>query len=217
MTLYSRTDNADGSILFSPAKPPAPVLTEGIDVSLYQGIINWASVKSQKTFAFIKATQGNSITDPKFSTNWSGAKAVGIPRGAYHFYQFRFDPISQANLFCSKLVTDKGELPPVVDVEDTATPANASQLKLFIDTVTSSLGIRPIIYTGSWWWTNARWGGSVPWAKDYALWVAYYSLTAAVPVLPTDWKTYQYWQYTSSGVVAGISGNVDLNRYNGVV
>lgn len=189
-----------------------PATTEGIDVSLYQGVIDWTKVKTQKAFAFIKATQGDNITDPKFDANWTGAKAAGVQRGAYHYYRFGADPTAQANLFCSKLQTDKGELSPVVDVEDTTVTANQAQLKQFIDIVEGKLGVRICIYTAAWFWNNARWGGAVTWAKDYSLWVANYGVTT--PTLPTDWTIYKYWQYSNSGTVAGINGNVDLNRLN---
>lgn len=190
-----------------------PIGTEGIDVSLYQGIIDWARVKaSGKTFAFIKTTQGNNITDPKFDMNWSGAKAAGVLRGGYHYYKFGVDPLAQASLFLSKLAADKGELSPVVDVEDTTAPANQTQLKQFIDTVTAKLGVRPILYTAAWFWNNTLWGGAVPWAKDYALWVAHYGVDN--PTLPTDWTTWKYHQYSNTGTVAGINGSVDLNRLN---
>ena len=209
-TLYELTIK-DGVYTFTPVVPVTKA--EGIDVSLYQGVIDWTLVKIQKMFAFIKATQGNDIVDPKFDTNWMGAKVAGVLRGAYHYYKFGVDPTAQANLFCSKLSADKGELQPVVDVEDTTAPADATQLKQFIDLVTSRLGVKPIIYTGAWFWNNARWGGAVTWAKDYDLWVANYGVTT--PTLPTDWTTYKYWQYSNAGAVAGISGKVDLDQFNG--
>lgn len=206
-TLYRMT-TSNGAYTFTP------VSREGIDVSLYQGVIDWAKVSTQKAFAFIKATQGNNIVDPKFDMNWANAKAAGVPRGGYHYYKFNIDPTAQANLFCSKLLPDKGELPPVVDVEDTTAPADATKLKQFIDLVTVRLGVRPVVYTGTWFWNNARWGGPVTWAKDYDLWIAFYSAVSA-PVIPSDWATWKYWQYSSTGRVAGINGNVDLNRTNG--
>lgn len=208
-TLYELTIK-DGAFTFSPVGQP--VRTEGIDVSLYQGVIDWTKVKTQKAFAFIKATQGNNITDPKFDANWAGAKASGVQRGAYHYYKFSVDPITQADLFCSKLAADRGELQPAVDVEDTTAPANQTQLKQFIDAVTGKLGVSLTIYTGAWFWNSARWGGAVTWAKDHSLWVANYGVET--PTLPTDWTSYKYWQYSNAGTVAGINGNVDLNRLN---
>ena len=77
---------------------------QGIDVSHYQGSINWTSVKnSGKTFAFCKATEGTTYTDPTFATNWAAMKNVGLIRGAYHFGHPGSDPISQANRFCNGL------------------------------------------------------------------------------------------------------------------
>ena len=199
-----------------------PVLqhgAEGIDVSLYQANINWVQVKaSGKAFAFIKATQGVDITDPYWAANWAGAKAAGLPRGAYHYYKNNADPVAQANFFCMKLLADKGELQPVVDIEDTSSLPNGAQIKQFLDAVENTLKVKPIIYTGKWFWDSPRYGNlgaQVTWESQYDLWVADYT-TNAEPALPGGWVSYKFRQYSSSGRVSGISANVvDLDRYNG--
>jgi lysozyme len=185
----------------------------GVDVALYQGAIDWQRARRSGTlFAFIKATQGGNITDPKFVANWTNAKAAGILRGAYHYYKFGIDPIVQANLFCSKLASDSGELPPVVDVEDTTSSADATALKRFTDAVTTRIGVKPIIYTAQWFWNERRWGGHIDWAKDYDLWVASYT---KYPIIPTDFTTWKFWQYSNAGTVDGIPAKVDLDYFNG--
>lgn len=211
MTLYDRSDDAGGSITFKPIAPAPPKLTAGIDVSLYQKVIDWKKVKAAGVdFAYIKATQGNNITDPFFSVNWQAAKQAGVLRGAYHFYKFGI--LNQANYFNTALGSDRGELPPVVDVEDESAPPDLASLKIFIDAIAAS-GARTIIYTAAWFWNNARWGGYVKWAKDYDLWVAWYKPTPA-PTIPTDWTTWRFWQY-GQGTCSGIGVKVDLDRCNG--
>ena len=198
-------------------RPPAPVVkAEGIDVSHYQLMIDWPKVKAAgKLFAFIKATESNYFTDSQFSRNWASAKAAGLLRGAYHFYRFGVTPQSQVDRFLSVVGSDLGELPLVVDVEDTqfAHPS-PNDLKTFIDLLQQRTGRKPIIYTASWYWNTTRWGSSVPWAKDYDLWAASYTTS---PLIPSDWSSvgYKFWQYTSSGVVNGITVATDLNKFNG--
>lgn len=209
MTLYDRLDSSDGSVTFKP-HADAPKLTAGIDVSLYQKVINWHQVKAAGVdFAYIKATQGNNITDPRFAANWVAAKSAGIQRGAYHF--FKFGAMGQAAYFLRALVSDRGELSPAVDVEDETAPPDLAGLKLFIDALTEQ-GLKPIIYTGAWFWNARRWGGPVPWAHDYDLWAAWYPATPA-PTIPSDWATWRIWQY-GQGRCDGVGGSVDLNRVN---
>lgn len=207
MTLYNEpATRLDGSIIFTP-HVDAPRLTCGIDVSVWQKVIDWKKVKAAGVdFAYIKATQGNDITDPRFAANWVAAKQAGIQRGAYHFY--KFGQAGQADRFLNALGSDRGELPPAVDVEDETAPPDLAGLWVFINTLPS----RPVIYTARWFWNVQRWGGPVPWAKDYDLWVAWYPMTPA-PTIPSDWQTWKIWQY-GQGTCSGISTNVDLDRVN---
>lgn len=207
---------ANGSWTKVPGDPRV-VLRDGIDVSLYQGAINWTTVKPNISYAFIKATQGSTIVDPQFANNWAQAKANGIPRGAYHYFKFMDNPQAQADLFINTLKGDYGELPPVVDVEDTSYAASINNLKTFIDIVGQKTGRRCMIYTAKWFWNASRWGGPVTWAKDYDLWTASYT---TAPIVPDDWfvnnvALWRFWQYTSSGAVGGITGNVDMDKFNG--
>ncbi len=198
--------------LLAPPPLVLPPKSKGIDVSHYQGTIDWKAVKAFGiVYAFIKATESANITDSAFSTNWNNAKAAGVARGAYHFYRFGTDPVAQANYFVAQILGDLGELQPVLDAEDTATPAHADDLRVFCERVFTITGKRCIIYTGNWWWTVQRLGGAQPWVKDYPLWIAYWSATVPKPPLPVDWTTWAFWQYTNSGNVSGISGAVDLD------
>lgn len=199
--------------------PPATDKAFGVDVSHWQGVMDWAKAKANGVqFAFIKATEHNSHADTQFSRNWEKARENGILRGAYHFYRFGYDPIAQANWFLAHIpANDVGELPLVVDVEDTDQPAQAAELKRFLDAIEAKRGRKPIIYTARWWWNAARWGGAVDWASDYDLWVANYT-TAQAPVWPTDWGDWAFWQFTSEGDGRGYgasSNHIDLNWFHG--
>lgn len=191
--------------------PRLPATVEGLDVSHYQGTVSWLSVKSQKKFSFVKATEGSNIIDSTFGINWANAK--GLPRGAYHFYRFANPPTDQAALFIGALNKDYGELPLVVDLEDEVTPVNFNDLKTFVDLVQNTTKRRVMIYTAEWW--RAKYNLTFPaWMTAMDLWVASYT---SAPALPKGYTSYRFWQYSSTGAVNGISGNVDLDRFNGTV
>jgi GH25 family lysozyme M1 (1,4-beta-N-acetylmuramidase) len=190
---------------------------KGIDVSYYQGTINWSAVKGDGVeYAFIRVSDGTGFVDPKFETYWSGSRAVGIRHGAYQFFRPGQDPVAQADLLLSKIggTLAADDLPPVVDVEASdglsATQIQA-KLKIWVDRVKAAIGRDPIVYTGFYFWRD-----SVG-APDYTaspLWHAQYT-TAACPNIAPPWQGWAFWQFTSSGTVAGISGNVDVDRWNG--
>lgn len=192
-------------------------MIKGIDVSHWQGYINWYSVASwDYKFAFIKATEGTAFKDAKFPVNWAGAKEAGLYRGAYHFWREAGDYGIQALNFKNYVGKDIGEIYPVLDLEDKYAPKGGttpSKVKACLDKIEEYFERKPIIYTGAWWW-NA-WMKPVPsWTQDYDLWVAHYT-TAYNPIIPAGWNIWKLWQYTSQGKVDGINGNVDINRFNG--
>ena len=194
---------------------PRPfTVVKGIDVARYQGSVNWALVKRENKFAFIKATQGTSITDPLFATNWRNAKFNGIPRGAYHYYLFSQLPVDQAKKFIATLNGDYGELPLVVDMED-APDGKQNDVLTFIEYVKKNTGRKVVIYTGKWW-TDRYFvtPSNYNWATNYDLWIADY--THGEPIVPAPWTTWRFWQ-TGQGVVDGIAVEVDLNNFNGSV
>jgi GH25 family lysozyme M1 (1,4-beta-N-acetylmuramidase) len=190
--------------------------TPGIDVSYYQGTIDWSAVKGAGyQFAIIRTSDG-SYEDPKFATNWAGAKSAGLIRGVYHFFRPGKDPVAQADLVIGKvgkLAAD--ELPVTADVEADDGVSNATiiaNLHTFVDRVQAGTGKKPIIYTGAWFWdpnVNASEFSTTP------LWVSHY--TTGCPNLPKTWSDWAFFQHSSTGTVAGISGDVDLDRYNGTL
>jgi uncharacterized protein (TIGR03382 family) len=190
---------------------------KGIDVSIYQGTINWTAVAGDGVkFAFIRTSDGLNTIDSKFESNWAGAKAAGIKRGAYQFFRPSQDALAQANLLLSKIGNTIGpdDMPPVIDVEASDGQSAATitaKVKTWINRVKSVTGRDPIIYTGFYFWRDSV---GAPDITSSPLWHAQYT-SAACPNIAPPWESWAFWQFTSSGSVAGISGNVDVNRWNG--
>jgi lysozyme len=189
---------------------------QGIDVSHIQQTVDWNAVRQAgKVFAFIKATEGITYTDPKFATNWSGAKAAGLLRGAYHFYETNDDPTAQADNFLSAVQLEPGDLPPVVDIERTKSGESASQivqdLQTWLDLVEQATGRVPIIYTSPGYWNSLATSAF----GRYPLWVAEYGVKSPKPV--AGWAGWTFWQSSESGTVSGISGSVDLDVFQGTL
>lgn len=194
------------------------VTTPGIDVSYYQGVIDWARVKAGGTaFAFIRLSDGARFRDPKFASNWDGAKAAGVIRGAYQFFRPNQSVEAQAQLVVSAIGRyQPGDLPPVLDVEATGglSASNiAGKIKIWHDLVKAGTGATPIIYTGKYFWRDEV-GGSKAFS-DNVLWIAQY--TPKCPDLPLPWSRWTFWQNTDKGTVDGIRGKVDLDKFNGTL
>jgi lysozyme len=188
--------------------------TPGIDVSYHQSTIEWSKVRRAGIkFAFIRVSDGLTVTDPEFTRNWTNAKTAKIARGAYQFFRPEENAIAQADKLVAAIADDKGELPPVIDVEATGglRPAQiAKQVTLWIDRVRSRLGVEPIVYTSPDFWRDEVGGADL---SSQPLWVAHY--TKDCPRVPAPWKRWTFWQYSKTGRVPGIKGPVDLNVYQG--
>jgi lysozyme len=188
--------------------------TQGIDVSHYQGTIDWAAVRQAGcSFVFIKATDGVTNADPMFQQNWTQAQQAGLLRGPYHFFRANDDPQTQAHFFCST-VGSPGDLPPVLDVEITSGVSNSqilSGVQTWLQIVESWAGCRPILYTSPGFWDSL--GTSA--FGVYPLWVAEYGVSA--PKIPTGWRSWTFWQYSQSGSISGITGSVDLDVFQGTL
>jgi lysozyme len=186
---------------------------QGIDVSHYQGTVDWRQVKAVGIqFAFAKATEGVTLLDPEFATNWAGMKAAGILRGAYHFFEPNDDAGQQAAFFLSTVQLESGDLPPVLDVETAA--ANSAQLwqgvQAWLDQVEAATGVRPILYLNK---NFANENAAPASLAAYPLWLAQYEVE--IPTVPDGWTTWLLWQYSQSGTLDGVSGSVDLDQLNG--
>src|SRR6185369_960202 len=148
--------------------------------------------------------------------NYVGLKDENILRGAYHFFYPNFDPQEQAENFLS-VVTQlgPGDLPPVVDIEvsgEESPTAIATALQLWLDTVEEDLDRQPIIYTAPGFWNSSLGGTSA--FSEYSLWVAHYTNNPS-PSIPKGFTDYLFWQYSESGSISGVKGNVDLDWFNG--
>lgn len=188
---------------------------DGIDVSYYQGNIDWNQVKNSGVeFAFIRVSDGLSFVDPKFEQNWIGAKEAGVIRGVYQFFRPARDPIAQAELLLEKMgELEDGDLPPVIDVEavDGQTPTQiATGVRLWIETIEAATGRKPIIYSGKYFWNDHV---KTTEFSDYPFWIAQYGPTC--PDLPVAWNEWLFFQTSSSGIIPGIVGDVDTNLFNG--
>lgn len=187
---------------------------EGIDVSYYQDTIDWDAVKGAGIGFGITRVNHGGFFDPKFYENWDAMKARGMIRGAYQFFNPDDDVAAQAQTLIDAVgVLGPGDLPAVLDVEVTngVGPATiSSRVQQWVDLVEAATGKPPIIYTGSYFWNDNVGTTAV---NDHPLWIAHY--TSGCPNLPTAWSDWAFHQYTSTGSVPGIAGNVDRNRWNG--
>ena len=179
----------------------------GIDVSRWQGAINWQTIAAQGyRFAVIRATVGNYYTDPRFYENWRGAREHNLLVTAYHVVKPKQTAESQINRLFEVLEKHKPDLPLVLDVELTDDQPRAtitSVVRECATRITEHTGRAPVIYTGSWFWTpNIAHGPE--WA-EYDLWIAHYGVSS--PTLPTDWTEWKFWQYSEKGSVSGVSSS----------
>jgi lysozyme len=188
----------------------------GIDVSRYQKSINWKMVRDMQSlevklgFAFMKATEGSSLTDAQFARNWRKSREAGIARGAYHFFRANTDAAAQARHFIKTVTLLPGDLPPVLDVESLHnTPVLEMQDKvaLWLHLVEQHYKVKPILYTNASFYNN----NLHPRFADYPLWVAHYK-ERKKPRVNRDWI---FWQHSESGRVNGINHFVDFNVFKG--
>jgi GH25 family lysozyme M1 (1,4-beta-N-acetylmuramidase) len=204
------------SPLFATSPPP------GIDVSHYQGTINWSSVKSAGIqFAWIKATEGTTYTDPQFSANYLHAYNNKVIRGAYHFARPDVSGgATQADFFASHggaWSADNLTLPGMLDLEGGCYGKTVSGMQSWILNFYNEYKAKTtrdvVIYTSASWWNTCTGGWSGMSTKS-PLWAASWT-TASDPTIPNGFPYATVWQYTSTGSVSGISGNVDRDRFNG--
>ena len=201
----------------------------GIDVSNHNPPVDWQAVKNANiSFAFAKVTEGATFKDKTFTTNWSGMKAAGILRGAYHFFRPAKTAEEQVDNFLQvvKKVLEPGDLPPVLDVEpwpkevgeawkNLAFKDRINRVKTWLEKVEQATGEKPIIYTSPSFWREYMRDSQE--FTDHPLWLAHYTSKPQPDVPANNWggNGYKIWQHTESGRVSGVSGPVDRNRFNG--
>ncbi len=206
-----------GGVAGSPARAaPAGYPVTGIDVSAYQGQIDWASVAAGGAkFVYVRASEQANIPDSYFDANYQGAKANGLYVGAYH----RARPdlsggTAQADFFVdhAQYITDGRTLPPMLDIEwpradwtglnacyNLTTAQMSAWIKDFAREVVKRTGQLTMIYTNTNWWNPCT--GSDATFGSYPLFIAGY--TASPPPLPAGWTKWTLWQYSDSGTLPG--------------
>mgnify|MGYP006080180701 CR=1 FL=1 len=189
----------------------------GIDISHYQGLINWNKVGFLEdsipvSFVMIRATAGNNKSDNYFTYNWLESKKKKFIRGAYHYYRPDENSTEQAEKFISKVKLEKGDLPPILDIEDVSDIQSITSLRKGISNwlylVEKNYGIKPIIYTGDSFYKDNMKGKGF---NDYPIWIANYNKHIKQPMVK-DWII---WQFSDEGKATGIGEFVDLNVFDG--
>lgn len=186
----------------------------GVDLSGHQGIVDWDRLKADGVdFAYIKATEGETFNDPRFSRNWYAADQAGILRGAYHFFTQCRSGKAQAQNFIRVVPVDPSALPPVIDAEHMGpcieTPAVkdvAAEIEIFLTALQAQYKVRPIIYTTREF-NDAYLAGKFPKER---FWVR--RLLLAPRIRENQWV---FWQYHNRGRRDGVNGPVDLDVFKG--
>jgi len=190
----------------------------GIDVSHHNGVIDWKKVAGDGyKFVYLKLTEGKSYVDKTTYNNYIGAKNAGLRVGFYHFAHPTNDPIAEVDFFLKKLGEMKADLPHCLDLEEnkglSKTKVSAFAMK-WLEYLQKKTGITPIIYTGASF-ISANFTNSL---AKYPLWVARYAGGSKrvqgfnSPGSSTIWRSWAMFQFTDSGKVNGIKGNVDINE-----
>lgn len=190
-------------------------LSFGFDVSEYQGEIEWEKIDSVEgafklDYVLIRATAGSDKVDQQYKTNWAGAKKQQLVRGAYHYYRPDENSLEQAENFIKSVHLKKGDLPPVLDIEQLPSGQSVANLKKglrrWLEKVDAHYKVKPIIYSGSRYYESFL----KEEFKGYTFWIANYNFFEEE--IKEDWL---FWQFTEKAVIDGIDHKVDLNIYNG--
>ena len=232
------TATATATPTATPAATPTPLPSQatecagptiaGVDVSDAQGGNDWsAAAAAGIRFAWIKASQGDSYAASTFAANWAGAKAAGIHRGAYHFFDPTVDGVAQANEFLSVVGTPAdGDLPYAIDIEcpdgdaqclgyaggsgDAPASAIAQRIGDFVNTVRAASGKPVVIYTFPYYFSDLNINASG--LFDDTLWVADWGV--GCPLDPAPWNASRFWQTGDNANIAGV-GTVDYDVFFG--
>lgn len=195
----------------------ATVWTDGIDVSQHQGPVDWTKVGASKSFAYIKATEGTTLVDTRFATNWAGARNQ-LLRGAYHYFTWKSDPDTQADNFLKTLgKLEVSDLPPLLDLEETAgikeltVQQRTARVTRWLERMKSDLKRIPVLYLQKSFMVGYFQDGDF--FKNYPLFAI--DIAQSPPRLPSAWPDWTLWQHSFTGTVSGITGSVDLDRFNG--
>jgi len=207
-------------------------MVNGIDVSAYQPGVSFQTVHDAGySFVYIKATESTDYTSETFASQWQGADAAGMLRGGYHFFDFNAYAQAQAEYFLSVCAPQSGALPPMLDLEQvgdvpSSTAENVQSVATWLQAVQKATGVRPVLYLNYPCWSQtlgstSGFSGHPFWAPSYLDGVTAPPPSGEPPIMQppppqiTAWQTWTFWQYSQSGQVAGVSGSVDLDVFNG--
>jgi len=188
--------------------------TFGIDVSHYQGKINWGKVKTSShpiEYVFIRATMGKNRKDHQFLQNWKSAKKHNYVRGAYHYYRPSENSTKQFNNFKSVVKLETGDFIPILDIEKESVFGRKNLRKGILNWLKlaeETYGVKPMIYTGLSFYNHVLKG----YVDNYPIWIAAYS--GKHRVKNTDWM---FHQFTEKVIIKGINEYVDGNDFNGTL
>lgn len=188
--------------------------TYGIDVSRYQGKIDWSLISKYEghkiEFVYIKATEGATLIDNCYKTNMEGAKKNHFLVGSYHFFRAKTPAKLQYNNFVSQVNLEDQDLIPIVDVEEMngcKSKAFQENFKLFLKLVENQFGKKPMIYTSNSFYNKHL---SLRY-KGYRFFIGRYSLFKPFMADGHDWTI---WQFTETGKMAGIEKHIDVDIMN---
>jgi GH25 family lysozyme M1 (1,4-beta-N-acetylmuramidase) len=206
-----------------PVRAAPAGTTPGIDISQFQETIDWAAVSHNPVqFVIMRATKGEVDVDTAYATNLADATANGFVLGAYHRAtpsDTPGDAVAEADHFLAVARNAAGDVLPALDIEETGglTVADLKEwVRTWLARVRGRLGVRPMIYASPYFWRtnmgNSKWFAN----HGYPLWIANWYVPA--PDVPAnDWsgRGWTFWQWTSTGSLAGIPTDVDRDRFNG--
>ncbi|MGM5630398.1 GH25 family lysozyme [Apibacter raozihei] len=189
----------------------------GIDISQHQGNIAWDSVKYIKndipiSFVFVRATRGAYVQDAFFRKNWTNLKNKNLLRGAYHYYDVNRNSTDQAENFMKTVTLEKGDLPPVLDIEELPKNQSLELLKKgitnWLHLIEKQYQVKPIIYSNDAYFIHHIADMDL---TEYPIWVANYN-----PRNSPKHSRWSFWQFSEKGIIKGITSNfVDINIFNG--
>ena len=197
------------------ADKKVPQTVWGIDISHHQGRIRWERLRGQSlSFVYMKATEGDHLTDPTFLENWQGASRADLARGAYHFYNLCASGAPQAAQVIKLVPRSSGALPAAIDLEPSPACARMPdrrallrELAAFTRRVRARYGKAPVVYVSHEMYDRYFKGGK----SEYAIWISDYRGRPSL----SDHRPWTFWQCSSRGSIRGISGPVDVDFFRG--
>jgi lysozyme len=188
--------------------------TLGIDLSHWEGAIDWQLAAPWVGFAYYKCTEGTRWIDKQFENNRKGCDQAGLPHAPYHYYHSLLDPVQQADFFITTAGLNYKRY--IVDMEKPDhDPHIVAHLRSFLERCHALSGIKPAIYTSAGYW-NQFVRPNPGWASQYDLIVANFTVKHE-PAIPTGWEEYRIWQFSDYFFIPGCNTACDGDWFNGPI